>query len=213
MNSITKEMLAGFQKAYDADRHAHALNAAAAKTDIAELAYVPSEAAKLNGEFSIEIKTHGITAQQQSGRCWMFSGMNFIREKVLEKCGMKEFELSGNYLAFYDKLEKANNILEMAIASANEPATSQAFKYIFKEALGDGGDWDMFISLVKKYGVVPKEVMPDAYTSGHTAKFLTQFNRLLRKDAVELRKMVAAGQDPTQRKEEMMAEIDRKSVV
>ena len=207
MNAITKEMLADFRLAYSQNRHAHALNAAAAKSDLDAIAFVSSEAAKLNGEFSIEIKTHGITAQLRSGRCWMFSGMNFIRERVLDKCGMESFELSGNYLAFYDKLEKANNVLEMTIATAEEAPTSPAFKYIFESCLGDGGDWDMFIDLVKKYGVVPKEVMPDTYLSSHTEKFLLQFNRLLRKDAAELRRMIAAGQDPTERKVEMMAEI------
>ena len=59
--------------------------------------------------FSHEIKTHGITNQKASGRCWMFAGCNLLREEIIRKFDLDEFELSQSYLAFYDKIEKFNN--------------------------------------------------------------------------------------------------------
>ena len=118
---ITHEQIRRFHELYRQDRNAQALTAAMAGTAMADLAFVPVNAAKLSGAFEIEVKTHGITAQQKSGRCWLFAAMNIMREEVIKKTGLTEFELSGNYLAFFDKLEKANNVLEMAIAEAARP--------------------------------------------------------------------------------------------
>ena len=109
---ITHEQIRRFHELYRQDRNAQALTAAMAGTAMADLAFVPVNAAKLSGAFEIEVKTHGITAQQKSGRCWLFAAMNIMREEVIKKTGLTEFELSGNYLAFFDKLEKANNVLE-----------------------------------------------------------------------------------------------------
>ena len=58
--------------------------------------------------FSVLVKTNNITNQKQSGRCWMFSTLNVLRQRVIEKCKLEDFSISPTYLAFYDKLEKAN---------------------------------------------------------------------------------------------------------
>lgn len=207
MKALTPELTASFRKSFEEDRAAKTANAAMAKTEMADLAYIPMNAAKLQGEFEIELKTRGITAQQKSGRCWMFAAMNIIREIVAEKLNLKEFELSENYLAFYDKLEKANNYLEMMIANADKPVDDRTVEWLLSAGIGDGGYWDMAVDLVKKYGVVPKYVMPESYQSEHTAKFMDILNCLLHKDAEELRGIVRAGGDPEPRKEQMMAEI------
>ncbi len=206
MNTLTPELIGKFRAYAANDSTVKTLNAAMAKTELKDLAFIPMNAAKLDGPFEIEIKTHGITAQKISGRCWMFAFMNLLRERVIENCGLNDFELSGNYLAFYDKLEKANNALEMAIAHGDKPISDRMMEYILK-GFGDGGHWGMGVDLVKKYGVVPKYVMPETYQSTHTASFLRLFQSLVRKDIFELRTMIANGEDPTARKEEMMAEI------
>ena len=205
---ITQEQIRRFHALYRQDRNAQALTAAMAGTDINDLAFVPVNAAKLNGAFEVEVKTHGITAQQKSGRCWLFAAMNILREEVIKKTGLSEFELSGNYLAFFDKLEKANNVLEMAIREAARPFDDRMTEYIL-QGFHDGGYWDMAADLVRKYGAVPASVMPESYQSTHTVNFMEKFLFLVRKDAWELREMVRRGEDPSARKEEMMAEIFR----
>ena len=208
MREITTELLARWRADYDCDASAHVLNSALAKTDMADLAYVPMNGAKLKGGFSIEVKTRGITAQRKSGRCWMFAALNILREIVAEKCNLEEFELSQNYATFYDKLEKANNFLEMVIENAEEPLNGQLMRYVLR-AMDDGGYWCQAVDIIEKYGVVPKQANPESYQSEHTERFLQPINRLLRKDAMELRALVADGKDPSKRKEEMLAEVYR----
>ena len=206
MKEITNDMLAQFRASYDADGQAQVLHSALAKTDMAELAYVPGAGARLKGAFSVEVKTRGITAQQKSGRCWLFAALNILREKVAETCHLDQFELSQNYLSFYDKLEKANNFLEMVIENAQEPLKGQLMQYVLR-GMTDGGYWSEAVDLIEKYGVVPKQVQPETYQSNHTDRFVATLNRLLRKNAMELRELVQAGKDPYPRKAAMMAEV------
>lgn len=206
MKDITKDVLQGFRQSYASNKEAQVLQSALAKTDMADLAYVPTAGAKLKGAFSVEVLTRGITAQQRSGRCWLFAALNILREKVAEHCRLDEFELSQNYLSFYDKLEKANNFLEMVIENVHEPIKGQAMQYVLR-GMTDGGYWTEAVDLIEKYGVVPKQVQPESYQSDHTDRFVAMMNRLLRKDARELRELVLAGKDPYKRKQEMLAEI------
>lgn len=208
MKELNFEQLNAYRSVYDADQNAHTLNAAMAKTDLKELAFVPTNAAKLNGAFEVEVKTRGITAQQKSGRCWMFAAMNILREKAADKFNLKDFELSQNYLTFYDKLEKANNFLEMVIENADHPLKDDMMMdYLLNWGIGDGGYWNQAVDLIEKYGVCPKDANPETYQSEHTETFMTLLNILLKKDASELRQLVKDGKDPEPRKNEMLAEV------
>lgn len=209
MKEINDALLQSFRAKVAADPSVSVLNGALAKTDLADLSFVPMQAALHDGPFAVEVKTRGITAQKQSGRCWLFAALNILREKVAETCNLDEkFELSQNYLSFYDKLEKANNFLEMVIEQAKEPVKGQSMQYVLR-GMVDGGYWCEAAHLVEKYGVVPKSAQPESYQSEHTARFLATLNRLLRKDAKELRDLVLAGQDPYPRKEAMLEEVYR----
>ncbi len=206
MNRLNEEMLEEFRAAYENDPQAKRAAAACARTEIKDLVFLPMEAAKLNGGFSIEVRTSGITAQEKSGRCWMYAMLNILREQAAEKLGLEEFKLSGNYMSFYDKLEKSNNLLEMAAANADKPLTDRKMEYIFN-GFWDGGYWDMAADLVRKYGIVPDWIMPETYQSSHTERFMKMLNSLLRKDIMELRAMIREGKDITERKKEMLTEI------
>lgn len=206
MKEIDDALLQEFRSAYEKDREAQTLNSALAKTDLADLAFVPMKAALHQGPFAVEVKTRGITAQQKSGRCWLFAALNILRESVAEKCGLEQFQLSQNHLSFYDKLEKANNFLEMVIQQAGEPVKGQSMQYVLR-GMVDGGYWSEAAHLVEKYGVMPQTAWPESYQSEHTDRFLAAMNRLLRKDALELRELVQAGENPYPRKKEMLAEV------
>lgn len=139
--------------------------------------------------FSIDIKTLPVNNQQKSGRCWLFSSMTILREILAKKYKIKDqFELSQNYIAFYDKLEKINYFLECMISEADKPLNDETVRYLLNTAIGDGGQWDMMVSLVKKYGICPKTAMPETYQSSHTAEMNRILNRRLRKFAADLRK-------------------------
>lgn len=206
MKQITEEFLAKVRAEYLADSQAHVLHHALAKTEMADLAYVPEAAAKLKGTFAVEVKTNGITAQEKSGRCWLFAALNILREVAAKNLNLEKFELSQNYLTFYDKLEKANNFLQMCIDHADKPIKGQQMQYVL-QGMSDGGYWSQVADLIDKYGVVPKQVQPETFQSEHTASYISTINKLLRKDAYELRELVKAGKDPYTRKEEMLAEV------
>lgn len=127
---------------------------------------------KLTDEFSINIKTHNVTDQKASGRCWSFAGLNILREKVIEKCNLDNFELSGGYIAFYDKLERFNILLERLITykKDNKNLYDRYVSSLLENGMTDGGYFTQFTNLVDKYGVVPEYIFPETFSSSNTMK-------------------------------------------
>ena len=138
-------------------------------------------------EFSIVIPQKGITDQKNSGRCWLFAATNCMRYQIMNKYNIEEFELSQNYLLFYDKLEKANYFLERMIDLVDEPLESRTAAYLLQEVEGDGGQWDMFCNIVRKYGIVPKYAMPETACSSKTEEMCHYLVGKLRQCASTLR--------------------------
>jgi bleomycin hydrolase len=143
--------------------------------------------------FSHQIKTPKATNQMKSGRCWLFAGLNRLRLDGRQKMNLKKFELSQTYLMFWDKLEKANFFLENIIETLDEPLDGRLMMWLLSHPIGDGGQWDMFVSLVKKYGIVPKVLMPETYSSSTSAVMNRMLTTKLRMSAAALRGMAAAG--------------------
>ncbi len=139
--------------------------------------------------FSNEIKTGDITNQKSSGRCWMFAGLNVLRKQVMTKCNLKTFELSQNYMLFYDKLEKANYFYENILDTLDVATDSRLIAWLLAGPLSDGGQWDMLVNIIEKYGVVPKWIMPETFHSSNTRTMTQLLTRKLRKDAAMLRRM------------------------
>lgn len=204
---ITSEMIQKMEAGFDARPELGVMSNVLARTKLDDAAFVPAGAAKLRMEFSITVPTHQVTNQRQSGRCWMFSSMNLLRERVIKMCNLDNFALSGAYLAFYDKLEKANNFLEAILHYADQELTDRETYTLMGKPLPDGGQWDMVVSLVRKYGLVPDWAMSESEACFNTSMAMPILTRKLREDALELRAMKRAGQDVTARREEMLAEI------
>lgn len=158
----------------------------------------------LKNTFSIDVDCGNVCNQKRSGRCWMFSGLNVIRTILIKKFNVKNIELSQAYLQFYDKLEKANFFLEMAIEHADEDLKSRDNVFLLDSTLGDGGHFVMFSNLVRKYGVVPIEEMPDFAVSQDTAEMNSVLCNYLAQGMMELRK---AHQD---KKDEELSSIKEK---
>ena len=142
---------------------------------------------ELTKNYSLELDAGDVTDQKQSGRCWMFAATNLMRLKVMKNLNLGNMELSQNYPLFYDKLEKSNYFLENIIATREEKTSSRVVSYLLTAPLGDGGQFDMFASLVKKYGVVPKICMPETATSSKTMLMNNFLTKKLREYAYILR--------------------------
>lgn len=138
------------------------------------------EARKYPYTFSIDLKQGDITDQKNSGRCWIFAACNTFRYELIKKYNLKTFELSQNYIFFYDKLEKANYFFLNAIKLKDEDVSGRLYSFLNLDPLCDGGQWDMLANIVKKYGVVPSYAYPDsknATSSTWLDEFLTSIVR------------------------------------
>ena len=192
---ITQDQIAEYSRAYSADATAQILTNAFSKTGMGNLAYNPVAAKKMQFRFSIDIKTMPATNQKSSGRCWLFAATNVLRERIAKQCNMDNFELSQSYLAFWDKFERCNYYFETIIDTAKLPADDRTVSYLVGTGVFDGGQWDMFVNIVRKYGIVPKDAMPETEQTSSTGNLNNHLNRYLKVVAIRLRKMIAEGAD------------------
>nr|WP_240307261.1 C1 family peptidase [Lactobacillus paragasseri] len=137
--------------------------------------------------FSVDVDSNKVMNQKQSGRCWDFSGLNFIRYHVEKEHHIKDMELSGTYVYFYDKLEKANYFYQNIINTADRPLSDRLVNWLLTTPQQDGGDWQLLVDLIEKYGIVPFEAMPEDAVSANSQELNRMFNRKLQKDALKLR--------------------------
>ena len=137
--------------------------------------------------FSIDVETLPVTNQKRSGRCWIFSASNILREIIAKKCKIKgQFEISQNYIAYYDKLEKFNYFCESLIELFMNGAKHDDRKVQFLlGGIGDGGQWSMFVNIVKKYGIVPKSAMVETAQSSESMYSNKLMNSALREFAAK----------------------------
>ena len=194
MKGVSKTELEGFRADYSADPVRQAMTSALYQTDLNKLLVSPAGARELAFKFSVDIKTMKATSQNSSGRCWLFAATNVLREQLAKELKLEKFELSQSYLAFWDKFERCNYFFEAILETAGRPLNDRTVHYILSDGgVSDGGQWDMFASLVRKYGVVPKDAMPETYQSGHTGSLNGVLRRFLHKYALVLRTMVQEG--------------------
>lgn len=144
--------------------------------------------------FSTELETGPVTNQQQSGRCWLFAGLNTVRAEIAKTHNMEPFELSQTYQMFWDKFEKANYFLERILDTLDEETDGRLIQWLLQSPLQDGGQWDMFVNLVDKYGVLPQYAMPETFHSAKSAVMNRVLTQKLRKEACDMRNKYQEGQ-------------------
>ena len=212
MGGISSKMLGEIQKQNKMTPAENAIANAIAANSIDNLAQNRNNAAELDTYFSIETPKQTITDQKSSGRCWMFSGMNVLRANFAKRTDSLRVEFSQAYLFFYDQLEKANLFLQGVIDTGKKPIDDQRVQFFFKNPINDGGTFCGVADLTEKYGLVPKQVMPESYSSDNTSKMARLISSRLREDGLILRKMVAEGKkaaDIEKAKTEMLATVYR----
>jgi bleomycin hydrolase len=134
-----------------------------------------------------------VTNQERSGRCWLFAGLNLLRVGAMQKMGLKDFEFSQNHAMFWDKIERANYFLEAVIETADRDIDDRTVAHLMESVADDGGQWNMFVAIVAKHGLVPKSVMPETNSSSNTARMNSVLRTLLRQGARSLREAATRG--------------------
>jgi bleomycin hydrolase len=143
--------------------------------------------------FSTQLDDWKVTNQERSGLCWLFAGLNLLRFAAMNKMGLKNFEFSQNYIMFWDKVERANYFLEAIIETAGREVDDRTVACLLDSVGEDGGQWNMFVAIVNKYGLVPKTFMPETYSSATTSRMNSALRNLLRQGAKAVREAWVKG--------------------
>ncbi|MCE9583545.1 MAG: C1 family peptidase [Planctomycetes bacterium] len=190
---LTPQVVAEMQKNFDANPgYQLALNAVT-QTSADDIALNRAVVTNTDFAFSHWIDEWPVTAQKQSGRCWMFAGLNLLRAGAMKKMNLAAFEFSQNYTFFWDKLERANYFLEKMIETAALHVDDRNVAFLLDSVLGDGGQWNMFVNIVQKYGVVPKAAMPETESSSNSGRMNSMLVTKIREGAKTLRDLSENG--------------------
>lgn len=206
---ITDEMLSDFREKTVINGADKAVRNALAANDIRDIALNQDNQVEMNTYFSNSVPSKGITDQQSSGRCWLFTGMNVLRSKMINEHNLVGMNFSHVYLFFYDQLEKSNLFLQAIIDTRKSPMEDKTVEWLFRNPLSDGGTFTGVADLVAKYGVVPQGVMPETFASNNTSRFTSLIKRKLREYALKLREMKGGDTILQTAKKEMLAEVYR----
>lgn len=190
---IDEAMMSRLRQSYKNDATDKAISNALRGNDIDALATNGDTKNNLDDNFTYRVKSKGITNQKSSGRCWLFTGLNMLRSQIMADNDMPMIEFSQNYNFFFDQLEKANLFLQAMIDTADKPEDDQTVDWLFAHPIQDGGQYTGIADNLMKYGIVPKSVMVETYSSSNTAKLRKMLSRRLREDGLKLRRMAAKG--------------------
>ena len=185
MKELTRNFLDKELDAYKVDKAQTIFRHALVKNTLMDVVANQDEKKDIDFNFDVNVKTMKATNQKASGRCWIFAATNVIRERIANELDLEDFEVSQSYLAFYDKLEKCNYFMESVMELLDEDYDERTLSFLLKEGVGDGGQWDMIVSLINKYGVCPKNVYDETANSSNTNAINNLLNFNLRKFASE----------------------------
>lgn len=192
--SITEKDLQEIQGSFKKDASTKAIqNMLTSEKNIKDNVLNRDLQGQIDHYFKYRVNVKGITNQESSGRCWMFTSMNVLRPRVMEKYNLNNFDFSHNYLYFWDIFEKSNLFLENIIATTDKTMDDRTVTEYFKSPVGDGGVWNLYYNAAQKYGVVPQEVMPETAHSNNTSQMVNLINEKLRLGGYTLREMAQNG--------------------
>lgn len=190
---LDEQTLARLRESFSADPRNTLMQNAVTQTTVDDVALNRAIVTSIDHTFSHHLDDWDVTNQKSSGRCWCFAGLNLIRVGAMKKMKLKNFEFSQNFTLFWDKLERANYFLEQIIATADKDVDDRVVAYLLSRPIDDGGQWNMFVSIVHKHGLVPKAVMPETESSSSTRRMNSILLTVLREGAAKLRKLAADG--------------------
>lgn len=183
-------MLNDLKKSYKNSAEDKAIRNALNAADINRLAINSENTNAFDSHFSNQINLKSVSNQKSSGRCWMFTGMNVLRNKAIHKYDLPaDFQFSQVYTFFYDQLEKSNLFLQAIIDTRKLKIDDQQVQWLFKNPIGDGGQFTGVANLIDKYGLVPADIMPETHNSNATSQMSSLLSLKLREFGLELRDM------------------------
>ncbi len=192
-NALEDATLSAYRTDFAASTSARLAQNAITQTTIDDVALNRQVITTTDHTFSHKLDDWAVTNQKKSGRCWMFAALNLFRVGAMKTMNLEEFEFSQNHTLFWDKLERANYFLEAILQTGERPVDDRHVAFLLDRPLDDGGQWNMFVNLVARHGLVPQAVMPETESSSNTRRLNQNLLTKLREGARSLRELRAHG--------------------
>ncbi len=209
-STITEKQVAELRKAFDENPSNKVAQNAVTSVKLPDLALNRDIIQDTDNTFSIKLDEWKVTSQKSSGRCWLFAALNLFRVGAMKKMNIKNFEFSQAHIHFWDKFERSNHLLEAIIDTADRPVDDRTIHFLLSDPIGDGGQWNMAMNLIEKYGLVPKSAHPESNSSSATRWMNMELKNILRSSACEIRSILESGgseKEARAHKEKRVADI------
>ena len=208
--TITRKQVAELRKGFDAESSNKIAQNAVTNVQLPDLTLNRDLVQDIDDSFSTKLDDWKVTAQMRSGRCWLFATLNLLRVGAMKKMKLKNFEFSQAHIHFWDKFERANHLLEAIIETSDRPVDDRTIHFLLSDPIGDGGQWNMAMNLIRKHGLVPKSAYPESNSSSATRWMNAELKNILRSSACEIRAIVDGGgsvEEAREHKEKRIADI------
>tara|TARA_B100002019_G_scaffold34540_1_gene28615 strand:- start:884 stop:2173 length:1290 start_codon:yes stop_codon:yes gene_type:complete len=197
---------------FDGDPSAKVAQNAVTGNNVAAVSLRRDLVQEVDFTFSTKLDDWKATNQKSSGRCWLFATLNLFRPGTMKKMNVKEFEFSQAHIHFWDKFERSNHFLEAIIETSDRAVDDRTIHFLLSDPIGDGGQWNMAMNLIRKHGLVPKSAYPESNSSSSTRWMNAILKDILRSTASEIREIIGSGgtvEDARTHKESRMKDIWR----
>ena len=209
---ITKKQIESMRAEFDGDPSAKVAQNAVTGNNVAAVSLRRDLVQEVDFTFSTKLDDWKATNQKSSGRCWLFATLNLFRPGTMKKMNVKEFEFSQAHIHFWDKFERSNHFLEAIIETSDRAVDDRTIHFLLSDPIGDGGQWNMAMNLIRKHGLVPKSAYPESNSSSSTRWMNSILKDILRSTASEIREIIGSGgtvEDARTHKESRMKDIWR----
>ena len=208
--TITRKQVVELRKGFAGNPSNKVAQNAVTNVQLPDLTLDRNLVQNMDSSFSTKLDDWKVTAQMKSGRCWLFATLNLFRVGAMKKMNLKNFEFSQAHIHFWDKFERANHLLEAMIETADRPVDDRTIHFLLSDPIGDGGQWNMAMNLIRKHGLVPKSAFPESNTSSATRWMNTELKNILRSSACEIRAILEGGgteDEAREHKEKRIADV------
>ncbi|MAU85253.1 MAG: aminopeptidase [Euryarchaeota archaeon] len=190
---ITKKQIDKMRKEFKGDSSARVAQNAVTSNNLSSVTLRRDLVQEIDFTFSTKLDEWRATNQKSSGRCWLFATLNLFRPGTMKKMNVKEFEFSQAHIHFWDKFERSNHFLEAIIETSGRPVDDRTIHFLLSDPIGDGGQWNMAMNLIRKHGLVPKSAYPESNSSSSTRWMNSILKDILRSSASEIRGILDSG--------------------
>lgn len=187
-DQISLEQLENFRKVYNSEKTNKIIENAITNNGLENACINRDIIIENQPIFNVELPESKRYDQKDSWKCWIFGGLNLIKYNIAKNLDMNvmDLELSSNHISFYDKLEKSNNVYENVINLENTEFDYLCKNEVLKFCVSEGGYWDMFVSIVNKYGIIPYSYNFYAVESTAVQRVEYLYTEKIKKDVLKL---------------------------